>query len=175
LKLVRFYSEGELSSIRMSNEEETVTEVKNLFFTEQIVEEQIMLEIYSKNRGIVSDVDELRLDFDRILTKKQLLKKALLSGCKLTDSAHQIEEFSLSTIISIKNEQRYLTASFRSFLVLIPRNRFVRKPSEPLLFASLKNNNFYLLNREQSQFSPSRFKTFFNWIKKGISFKTFSK
>lgn len=164
LKLVKFYSDGELSSIQMSNEEETVSGVKNLFFSEQLTEEQIMLEIYSQNKGLVSEVDELRLDFDRIYTKKQLKKKALFSLTKLVDSCQHTEDFSIQTILSIKNEQRYLNASFRGYKILVPRTKLLRKPSEPLLFATLKNDNYYLLNKEQSQFKPSLSRRIIHWF-----------
>lgn len=175
MKLVRFYSEGELSSIRVTNEDEAVAGVKNLLFDEQLAEEQIMLEIFSQNHGNISDVDELRLDFDRLFTKKQLLKKGFLTACKLVDSSHHNEDFSMATIISIKNEQRYLSAIFKSFVVLIPRTKLVKSPSEPLLFASLKNDNYYLVNQEQSIEDPSAIKKFNNWIRKKISSKTSSK
>jgi hypothetical protein len=58
----------------MSSANETVDEVKSLFFDEQLNEERILLEIYGKNNNLVSTVDELRLDFDRIFTRKQLVK-----------------------------------------------------------------------------------------------------
>jgi hypothetical protein len=159
----------------MSNTEETVSEVKQLFFDEQLSEEQIMLEIYSSNGTVKSEVDELRLDFDRIFSKKQLQKKALIGGLKISDSADYKFDFSIKTILGIKNEQRYLNATFKGYVVLIPRNSMFNKSAEPMLFASLKNNNFYLLNMEQSQKVPSKFKSFINWIKKGISFKTYTK
>ena len=175
LKLVRFYSEGELSSIKVSSSEESVSEVRNLFFEEQLSEEQIILEIYSKNNGKRSSVDELRLDFDRIFSKKQLQKKAFVAGLKVIDSVDYQNDFSISTILGIKNEQRYLNATFRGYTVLVPRSSLFDKQTEPMLFASLKNDNFYLLNMEQSERTPSKFKSFINWIQKGISFKTFSK
>jgi hypothetical protein len=174
LKLVRFYREGELSSIRVSNTDEAVSEVKNLFFEEQLSEEKIVLEIYSRCNGNVSEVDELRLDFDRIFSKKQLKKRSLISGQRIMDSADYGQDFSISTILSIKNEQRYLNATFRGFMVMVPRKKWLRKTNEPLLFASLRNNNFYLLN-QQADHKESTFNTVLNWIKKGISFKTSSK
>lgn len=175
MKLVRFYSDGELSSIQVSSSEETISEVKNLFFEEQLMEEQIMLEIYSNNNGICSEVDELRLDFDRIFSKKQIQKKALITGSKLMDSSKHEPDFSISTILGIKEEQRYLNATFKGFVVLKPRNKFFVKQVEPMLFASLKNNNFYLLNKDQSTPAPSKFKNSWNWILRKISFKTSSK
>ena len=175
MKLVRFYREGELSSIQISSADETVSEVANLFFEEQLTEEQIMLEIYSNNNGSISDVDELRLDFDRILSKKQLKKKAIVNGHRLIDSADYEKDFSISTILAIKNEQRYLNATFKGYVILLPRNRAFRKTEEPLLFASLRNNNFYLLNKNQKHPQKSFFKSIRNWIKSAISFKTSSK
>ena len=146
MKLVKFYSEGELSSIQISNEDEAVSEVLNLFFEEQLSEEQIILEVSSKNCGFISDVDELRLDFDRIFSKKQLRKKGFFSGRKLTDSARVEQDLSLNTILNIKNEQRYLNATFRSYVVLMPRVQLFGKKREPMLFATLKNDNYYWLN-----------------------------
>lgn len=175
MKLVRFYREGELSSIQISSADETVSEVTNLFFEEQLMEEQIMLEIYSKSSSDVSDVDELRLDFDRIYSKKQLKKKALVNGQKLLDSADYSNDFSIQTILGIKNEQRYLNATFKGYLVLLPRNKAFKKTEEPLLFATLRNDNFYLLNQNAIQGNSSLFKSIRNWIKSVISSKTSSK
>ena len=175
MKLVRFYREGELSSLRVSNVDEAVSEVEGLFFDEQIIEEQIILEIYSRNRGKISDVDELRLDFDRIFTKKQLQKRALLSGTKVLDSADYGKDFSIQTVLSIKNEQRYLNAQFHGYFILAPRSSFFKKAEEPMLFASLKNNNYYWLNQNAVQAKSSKVKSFFRWTKEKISFMTSSK
>lgn len=175
MKLTRFYSEGELSKISMSSADQALDEVKSLFFDEQITEEQILLEIFSRNRGKISDVDELRLDFDRIYTQKQLKKRALISGCKLLDSADYGKDFSIKTILNIKEEERYLTAKFRGYFILLPRTKLFKSASEPLLFASLKNDNFYLLNQETSEQRISKFKKISNWIQKKISSKTSSK
>ncbi|MEO9534100.1 MAG: hypothetical protein ABJG68_03815 [Crocinitomicaceae bacterium] len=175
MKLVRFYRDGELSSLRVSNVDEAVSEVENLFFDEQIIEEQIILEIYSRNRGKISEVDELRLDFDRIFTKKQLQKRGLLTASKFMDSADFGKDFSIQTILSIKNEQRYLNAQFHGYFILVPRSSFFKKAGEPMLFASLKNNNYYWLNHNIVEAKPSKVKMFFKWIKEKISFKTSSK
>lgn len=175
MKLARFYNEGELSSIRVSSEEDTVSEILNLFFDEQLTEEQIMLEIYSQNRGTSSDVDELRLDFDRIFSKKQLKKKALFSGRKLVDSSYHNQDVSITTILGIKNEQRYLNATFRNYVVLLPRTDFFGRTKEPMLLASLKNNNFYWVNPGQSKIQSTPFKRIGNWIRKRTSSKTSSK
>ncbi|UKN03554.1 hypothetical protein K6119_08505 [Paracrocinitomix mangrovi] len=175
MKLARFYSEGELSSIQISNEEEAVSEIKNLFFGEQLEEEQIMLEIYAQNKGLISDVDELRLDFDRIFSKKQLVKKGFLSAKKLVDSSNYNQDFSIQTILSIKSEQTYLNANFRGFMILLPRHKWLAKETEPMLFAKLKNDNFYWVNADQSKSQPNSLHKFWNWIQKKISFKTSSK
>jgi len=178
LKLTNFYSEGELSSIRVSNVEETVSEIKNLLFEEQLVEEQILIEIYSSNTEKISKVDELRLDFDRIFSKKQILKKSVLSRCKFIDSVKYEDDFSIKTILNIKNEERYLNAKFQDYHVLVSRRSFFKNNQEPLLFARLKNNNFYLLNMEMVRnefFLRTFFKNVSSWIQKKISFKTSSK
>ena len=173
MKLTKFYSEGELSSIRMSNEVEAVEEVKNLFFSEQLIEEGILIELRTKNRNAFSMVDELRLDFDRIYSLPELRKKALFSGKKLVDSAEVKHDFPMSTVLFIKNEQRYLNATFRNFQALVSRSRFFGAHKEPMLFARLKNNNFYLLNPESTLKKSEN--SIWSWIKNAISFKTSSK
>jgi hypothetical protein len=175
LKLVRFYRDGELSSMRVSNVDEAVAEVEGLFFDEQIIEEQIILEIYSRNRGKISDVDELRLDFDRIFTKKQVQKRSILTGSKLIDSGDFGKDFSIQTVLNIKNEQRYLNAQFHGYFILLPRSSSFKKADEPMLFASLKNNNYYLLNYNEIQTKENKVKSFLKWLKAKISFMTSSK
>ncbi len=159
----------------MSSTDEAVSEVQSFFFDEQLIEEQIILEIYSRNRGKVSMVDELRLDFDRIYTKKQIVKKTLLSGAKFMDSADYGKDFSIQTILGIKVEQRYLNANFHGYYVIKPRNKWFKKAGEPMLLASLKNNNFYWLNHDQVEKSEGKLKVAFKWIQKKISSKTSSK
>lgn len=178
MKLTSFYSEDELSSIRVSSVDETVNEVKGLFFHEQLAEEQILLEIYSSSKDVISDVDELRLDFDRIYSRKQIGKKCLFGRYKFVDSSEYQKDYSVKTILAIKNEQRYLNATFKNFQILLPRKSFFNKSEEPMLFASLKNNNFYLLNdfrSETNEVEESFLKKTSRWIKKRISFGTSSK
>ena len=159
----------------MSSTDEVLSAVNEFFFDEQLVEEQIILEIYSKNRGKISDVDELRLDFDRIYTRKQIQKKAFLTASVFEDSAEYGKDFSMETILSIKTEQRYLNANFHGFYILKPRNKWFEKSEEPLLFASLKNDNFYCLNHSPKSVPSKNRKGFIGWIKNLISFKTSSK
>ncbi len=178
MKITSFYSEGELSSIRVSNVDDMVNGVKDLLFEDQLVEEKIRLEIYTTNSNKFSQVDELRLDFDRIYSKKQIIKKSFFGRYKFIDSAKFKGEFSIKTILNIKNEEAYLNARFQDYLVLIPKNSIFSGSQEPMLFASLKNNNFYLLNGGDVQGSlktSSKFKKITAWIQKGISSKTSSK
>ena len=69
MELKRFNSEEELSSIRFSCADEALGEVKNLFFRDQLSEEQILLELYSTNNGGSSKVDLRRLNIDRVFSK----------------------------------------------------------------------------------------------------------
>lgn len=178
MKLTSFYRKGELSSIRVSSVDEVVDEVKNLLFEEQLKEEQIFLEIYSSSTNKISQVDELRLDFDRIYSKKQINKKCSFGRWKFIDSAKFEKDFSIKTILNIKNEESYLNAKFHDYQILTPGQTIFRKSHEPLLFARLKNNNFYLLSEiSEKNRKPlvTRFKQIKSWIQKRISSKTSSK
>jgi len=174
LNLTSFYSEDELSSIRVSSVDETVQEIKGLFFSEQLAEEKILLEIYSASKGTVSEVDELRLDFDRIYAKKQIMKKCLFGRYRFVDSSEYQKDYTVKTVLAIKNEQRYLNATFKNYQILLPRKSFFKRTGEPLLFASLKNNNFYLLNDFDSDVAKTKrsvFSRFGSWMRKKISDK----
>lgn len=153
--------------------DEAVSEVKNLMFLEQLVEEKILLEIFTKNAGKVSQVDELRLDFDRIYSRKQLTKKCLFGNYKLIDSAKYTGDFSIQTILRIKNEERYLNAKFQDFHVLVPKRRLLKSRGESLLFARLKNNNFYLVN--DLAHTSTNLDSIFNRISRWVNTRIFSK
>lgn len=177
MKLVRFYRDGELSGIRVSNSDDTVQEVKSFFASEQLAEDAIVDMIRTKNQGQKSHVDELRLDFNRICRKRDIKHVRRFGFYRFEDSVAYSGKFSVETILSIKNEQRYLSACFTDYVVLIPRWD-MRKTEEPYLLASLKNGHFYLLNADE--LPPSNpilhtVKKFLGWIRKGISFKTFTK
>jgi len=177
LKLARFYRDGELSEIRISNSDDTVFEVNNLFASEELAEEAIQDMIRTKNQGQMSHVDELRLDFNRICRRRDIKQMTRLGFYSFKDSVEFKGKFSVDTILNIKNEQRYLNACFSDYVILT--NRFgSKKIGEPYLFASLKNGYFYLLNADE--LPPSNplmqsVKNFFAWTIKKISFKTFTK
>jgi hypothetical protein len=175
LKLARFYSDGELSEIRVSNSDDTVIEVRNLFASEQLAEDAIHDMIRTVNTGQMSHVDELRLDFNRICRKKDIQQRTRFGAYRFKDSADFQEQFSLETILNIKNEQRYLAACFSDYVVLVPR---LGSKKEPCLLASLKNGYFYLLNADE--LPPANpvmhsMKKALAWIQKKISFRTSTK
>lgn len=178
MNLARFYRDGELSEIRISSSEEVVSEVNNLFAAEQLAEDAIRDMIRTQNRNQYSHVDELRLDFNRIFRKRELLGRTKLKGYQFSDSAQFEGRFSVDTILSIKNEQRYLSACFSDYVILKPRWSFFHKNEEPYLFASLRNGCFYLLNA--SDLPPAyplmhSFKNVIAWIPKKIFSKTSTK
>ena len=178
VELKRFNIEEELSSIRFSCADEAIGEIKNLFFQDQLTEEQILVEIYSPNNGEITDVNTNRLNIDRVFSKKQISNKYFFSRCKLVDSVKFQEDYSISTILEIKNEQRRLATEFKGYFVLIPGNKFYAINTEPLLFAQVGPHVYYLLNDsllEDNRSPRFKFKNIFNWIKKRISSKTSSK
>lgn len=178
MELKRFNIEEELSSIRFSCADEAIGEVKNLFFQDQLVEEQILLEIYSANGGEVSNVDLNRLSIDRVFSQKQIANRHFFKRYKLVDSCKYQQDYGIQTILEIKSEQRRLETDFKGFYTLLPAFKFFKLRHEPLLFAEVGTNIFYLLNHHVLDHSVKprfKFQTIFHWIKKGISSKTSSK
>ena len=178
MELKRFNIEEELSSIRFSCADEAIGEIKNLFYQDQLTEEQILVEIYSPNNSETTKIDMNRLNIDRVFSKKHITNKYFFSRCKLVDSVKFQGDYSIRTILEIKSEQRRLEAEFRGFFVLLPGNKLYAIDSEPLLFAQVGPHAYYLLNYyllEEDRAPRFKFKNIFNWIKKRISSKTSSK
>jgi hypothetical protein len=164
--------------MRVTSVEETIIEVINLFNSEQQAEQEIAALIRRPNvMGDISGVDELRLDFNRIYSKKDILSRTRFGMFKFADSTAYKNDFPIQTILSVKAEERYLSAKFRNYMILRPRFR-KDEVQEPYLFASLKNGYFYLLNAEEVASSNpiiASFKKSFSWIQKKISFRTSTK
>ncbi len=178
VELKRFNIEEELSSIRFSCADEAIGEIKNLFFQDQLTEEEILVEIYSPNNSEITTVNMNRLNIDRVFSKKQITNKYFFSRCKLVDSVKFQDDYSIRTILEIKSEQRRLETKFRGFFVLMPGNKFYAMDSEPLLSAQVGPNVYYLLNDyllEEDRAPRFKFKNIFSWIKKRISSRTYSK
>lgn len=178
MKLQRFNSEEELSSIRFSCADEAIGEVKNLFFKDQLAEEQILLELYSPNLDEFTAVNLKRLNIDRVFSKRQIVNKYFFRKSKLVDSVKYQEDYSIRTILEVKSEQRRLGIEFKGYYSLLKGGAFRSSKAEPLLFAKVGENIFYLLNDhllEENRRQGLKFKNLFNWIKKGIFTKTFFK
>lgn len=178
MEINRYYSEEELSSIRFSCADEAIGEVKNLFFQDQLEEERILLEIYSPNCEGYTEIDLNRLKIDRIFSKKQIAKKYLFGRAKFVDSNRYQEHYAVSTILSIKNEQRRLKVEFKGIYALLAKNRMGKVPVEPLLFAAIGEDVYYLLNETllgEYERKKLGFKSFMQWIQNKIFTKTSSK
>lgn len=147
MKVTSFYSEGELSPIRVTGIEETVLEVKKLFFKEHEEEDIIRHAIYTASND-ASIVDELRLDFDRIFTDKQLRKKVWFGSFNWKKLSIDHFKVPIETILRIKNEQRYLNASFKGYKLLVKRKFFFGPVKEYYLLAKLSNDMYYLVNKD---------------------------
>jgi hypothetical protein len=150
LEFKKNYTEQQLSSLHVSGPEQTVGQIKNLFFIEQLQEEKILLELYSPNSQEITQVNPNRLHIDLVFSKRQLQKKRLFGWYKWQDSAKVDTRFSVDTILTIKNEQKALNTTFKSFYVLVPRLQFFSKHTEPLLFTCIGDNIYYLINQNNS-------------------------
>lgn len=178
MELKRFNSEEELSPIRFSCGDEALGEVKNLFFRDQLSEEQILLEIYSPNSDEFTQLDLKRLNIDRVFSKRQISNRYLLKRFKLVDSYKYQGDYSVRTILEIKNEQRRLNTELKGFHTLLPSSSFLKLKSEPLLFAEVGPNIYYLLNNnlmDNNRKPKFKIQNIFHWIKKRISSKTYIK
>lgn len=178
MKTTNFYSDGELSSIRIASAEDVVFEVRNLFSNELFIENQILNRIQQNHTKSFSKVDELRLDFKRIYSKKTIARKIRFGRFKHENSSNFKGEFSIETILSIKAEQRYLSAQFKGYTILKKRFDFGKEVREPYLFAALKNGHYYLLNADKVESKHPAiviFKSSINWLSKKIFSKTYIK
>lgn len=162
----------------MSCADEAVSEVKNLFFSDQLIEENILLDIYTPNSNGVQQIDLKRLNIDRVFSKKQIASKFLFKRVRLVDSVKYQEDYAIKTILEIKNEQKRLGKNFKNYYTLIPSRSFIKRKKEPLLFVQVDEHIFYLINSyllEELEDKPFSFNAIYNWLIKKISIKTFTK
>lgn len=178
MEINRYYSEEELSSIRFSCADEAIGVVKNLFFQDQLEEERILLEIYSPNGDGYTEIDLNSLNVDRIFSKKQIVKKHLHGRTKFVDSNRYQEHYAVTTILSIKNEQRRLKVEFKGIYAVISKKRMGKVLAEPLLFSAIGEDVYFLLNPTNLVDYERKKRgiiSLFQWIQNKIFIKTSSK
>ncbi len=174
----KFNSEEELSSIRFSCADEALGEIKNLFFLDQLAEERILLEIFSPNDDEFKSLDIVDISKDQIFTQNQLLKKGFRTNQKFVDSCKYQGDYSVKTILTIKDEQRRLNCQFKGFYILLSNRRIAAINKEPELYLRITESTYYWINPAvgtQKKFQRFHLLNFFNWIKSAISTKMSSK
>lgn len=164
--------------MRFSCAEEALSGVKSLLFHDQLTEENILLDIYSPNNKKVIPIDLRRLNIDRVFSRKQISNRFLFKRTRLVDSVKYQEDYSVQTILEIKNEQRRLGINFSNYYTLLSKSAFRKHRKEPLLFVQVEKDIFYLINdfqlKEKEEYR-SIFNTLKHWLKKGIFTKMSSK
>ena len=161
-----------MSTIHVSGPEQTVGQIKNLFFSEQLEEEKILLELYSPNGLEISNINPNLLNVDHVFSKRQLKKRSFFGRFKWMDSAKYQERYTVDTILAIKNEQRQLNTVFKGYFVLVPRGLGKQNKQEPMLFTCVGENIYYLVNHRNKDINRiSNLNKFQTWI----STKTFLK
>ncbi len=181
MKLKRFNTGENSSSTQFSCADGALKEVKNLFFQQQLIEENILIELYSPNSVNETILDQTRLNIDHVFSKRQISKKCLLGRYKFVDSFNYQNDYSAETILQVKNEQRRLGLDFKGFYILTAKGRFSKeRKKEPLLFLGIGNNTFYLLNaafqlKEDKKAASTTSNKFAHWIKNETFLKTFFK
>ncbi len=174
----KFNSEEELSSIRFSCADEALGEIKNLFFLDQLAEERILLEIFSQNDEEFHPLSLENLSKDQLFTQGQLLKKGFRTNQKFVDSCKYQGDYSVKTILAIKDEQRRLNCQFKGYYILLSNRRLATLNKEPELYIRMTESTYYWINPAvgtQKKFQRFHLLNFFNWIKSVIFTKMSSK
>ena len=174
----KFNSEEELSSIRFSCADEALGEIKNLFFLDQLAEERILLEIFSPNDEVFKSQNINNLPQYQVFTQSQLLKKGFMTNQKFVDSCKYQGDYSVKTILSIKDGQRRLNCQFKGFYILLSNRRLATLNKEPELYLRITESTYYWIHPAvgtQKKFQRFHLLNFFNWIKIAISTKMSSK
>lgn len=180
MKLKRFNTGKENISTHFSCADEALLEVKKLFFKEQLSEEDILIELYSPNGNEITPVSQNRLNIDRVYSKRQIRKKCVLGRFRFVDSYKYQKDYSIRTILSIKNEQRRLGVEFKGYFILSEKKAFYKsRRKEPMLFVAVGHNTYYLLNdfisTEEKNVGIHLFKNISRWIQKRTFLKMFFK
>ncbi len=139
----------ELKNIKQNKPYNILDEANKILKEDESIEAKIIAEIKdSQPKKETSIVDITQLDTDRIFSIEQIKDLCLSYRLKFVDSHRYNNDIPTPTILKIKQEEKQLNAKFKGLKIIAPKQtlKLGDCDGDPLLFASLNNKQYYLLD-----------------------------
>jgi len=164
----------ELKKIKQNKPYNILDEAKKILTEDEGIEAKIIAGIKANQpKKETSIVDITQLDEDRLFSIKQIKNLCLNYRLKFVDSHRFNNDIPTSTILKIKKEEKQYNAKFKGLKIIAPKKtlKLGDCDGDPLLFASLNNGQYYLLDTWGNDLNPWRkilawpIKNVVNWLK----------
>ena len=156
---------------RRLGEVEILKQVAQILQDDTNQENRILETLNLPNNGDTNSFDLDLLETERIFHKDEIKKICITYRLRFLDTKFFKGPFPQETINKIKHIERQHDISLKGFKIIAPSKMFVlRKADDPLLFAPISNDYYYLVDKWGKDLHPLRkwimwpFKSFENLV-----------
>ncbi|NER13355.1 hypothetical protein GWK08_07895 [Leptobacterium flavescens] len=149
--------EEKLSRVRRTSDPEILKQVDKILAEDNAREERIFNTLGSGKDGIINDFDIDLLESDRIYHISHIKKICIDYRLRFLDSRYFKGKFPPSALSKIKELEKKHGTELAGFKMVAPSKLFkLENADDPLLFAPLGNDYFYLIHRWGNDLHPLR-------------------
>ncbi len=150
------------------NGEHILAEVKQILSNDAQKEEQIAQQLSSKNNTLSNDFDFDLLETDKIFHIDQIKEICIDYRLRFLDSPYFKGKIPQAAISKIKHLEAAHHTEIKGFKIMAPSKLFrLEDKDDPLLFAPIGNDYFYLIHKWGNDLHPLR--KLFAWPFKNVS------
>ncbi len=126
-----------------------LNEVNDLLLTSSKKDEAILNRLKEGNDNDIHDVVLLQKDAENIYSIKEIESICVTYRLRFLDSKHFKMEFPYDAVVRINEFEKQYNTKIKRFKIIAPHKAFdlMDVNQDPLLFAQLSNNTFYLLHQ----------------------------
>lgn len=151
--------EDKLQRIRGKQKEESqiLAEVREILRNDALKEEKISKELASKNKSNSNDFVFDLLDTDKIFHIDQIKEICIDYRLRFLDSSYFKGKIPQSAISKIKELEKSHNIELKGYKIMAPSKLFkLEDKDDPLLFAPIGNDYFYLVHKWGNDLHPFR-------------------
>lgn len=157
LKGVNLQEEMESLRNKRTSEEEVMAEVRALFQAEEEKEADILERL---QQGIPTDGNDFTIDAlepNRIFHLSDIRAICIIYRLRFLNTKYFKAELPIEALLQIKNMERLHKTKLEGFKIVAPASHFrLENADDPLLFAPIGNDYYYLIHKWGKDLSPLR-------------------
>lgn len=151
--------ESKLRAIRtrLISEENILTQVRSILDKEQNKENKIAEEFATGKDTLCNDFIFDKITMDRVYHLEQIKKICIDYRLRFLSTRYFKGELPPEALIRIKELEKSHQTTLRGFRIMAPSKLFkLKNPDDPLLFAPIGNDYYYLIHKWGSDLHPLR-------------------